>query len=191
MKTGLGLQRKLKALNKNINLLRFWFLKTLLGFDLANIFLQRLDKDSIQAVLKKNGAIIGEKCDIETGLIFHNCTDYSNLIIGNNCHIGKNCFFDLKGKVIIEKNVVISMQTTFITHQDMNQSGLKTKYPATSSDILVKNNSYIGANATILQGTTVNEFAMVAAGSVVTKKVAEYTIVGGVPAKLIKKFEKF
>lgn len=189
MKTGLGLQRKLKALNTKINLLRFWLLKTLLGFDAANIFLQRLDKASIQFVLIKNGASIGENCDIETGLTFHNCTDYSNLIIGSNCHIGKNCFFDLRGKVVIEDNVVISMQNTFVTHQDMNKSGLKEIHPATYGDIIVRINSYIGANATILQGVIINDFAIIAAGSVVVKDVAEYTMVGGVPAKFIKKID--
>lgn len=191
MKTGLGLQRRLKALNTNINLFHFWLLKTLLGFDAANIFLQRLDKVSIQSVLKINGATIGGNCDIETGFIFHNCKDYSNLIIGNNCHIGKNCFFDLRGKVVIEDNVVISMQNTFITHQDMNQSGLKEKYPATYGDIVVKSNSYIGANAIILQGVIVNDFAMVAAGSVVKKNVYAHNMVGGVPAKFIKKIETY
>ena len=191
MKTGLGLQRKFKALNTKINLFRFWLLKTLLGFDAANIFLQRLDKGSIQSVLKINGATIGENCDIETGFVFHNSKDYSNLIIGNNCHIGKNCFFDLRGKVFIENNVVISMQTAFITHQDMNQSGLREKYPASYGNIVVKSNSYIGANATILQGVIVDDFAMVASGSVVTKNVDSYTMVGGVPAKLIKKIQTF
>jgi acetyltransferase-like isoleucine patch superfamily enzyme len=191
MKPGLGLQRKLKSLNKNLNIFRFCLLKTLFGFDAANAFLQKADKASVQSILKKNGAMIGKNCDIETGHIFHNCKKYSNLIIGNNCHIGKNCFFDLRGRVVIEDNVVISMQNTFITHQDMNQSGLKEKYPAIYGDIVVKSNSYIGANAMILQGVIVNGFALVAAGSVVTKNVAEYSMVGGVPARFIKKIEIF
>ena len=190
MKTGLRLQHKVKILYSYTNLFRFWLLKTLFGFDAANIFLQRLDKTSILLVLKKNGATIGSDCDIETGLVFHNCMDYSNLIIGNNCHIGKNCFFDLRDKVIIEDNVVISMQTTFITHQDLNKSELKTILPADKSNIIVKNDSYIGANATILRGTVINSFSVVAAGAVVTKDVPELTMVGGVPAELIKKIEK-
>jgi acetyltransferase-like isoleucine patch superfamily enzyme len=190
MKTGLGLKHKLIALCTKLNLFRFWLRKTLLGFDAANVFLQRLDKASINLVLRKNGAIIGKDCDIETGLIFHNCKDYSNLIIRNNCHVGKNCLFDLRGKVTIENNVVISMQTTFITHQDLNKSELKKNYPATKKDITIKNNCYIGANATILKGIVINEFAVVAAGAVVNNNVPKYAAVGGVPAILIKKIEK-
>jgi acetyltransferase-like isoleucine patch superfamily enzyme len=189
MKTGLGLQRRLIILNRQMNIFRFWLLKTLLGFNAANLFLQRLDKSSIQAVLIKNGAIIGQNCDIETGLIFHNCKDYSNLIMGKNCHIGKNCFFDLRGKVVIEDNVVISMKTMFATHQDMNKSGLKQIYPATYSDILVRSNSYIGAGATILQGVTINPFSMVAAGAVVVRDVPDWTMVGGTPARVLKNIE--
>ncbi len=189
MKTGLGLQGKLIILNRQINIFKFWLLKTLFKFDVANLFLQRLDKSSIQAVLAKNGAVIGQNCDIETGLTFHNCKEYSNLIVGNNCHIGKNCFFDLRGKVIIEDNVVISMKTLFATHQDMNKSGLKHMYPATYKEILVRNNSYIGAGAILLEGVTINPFSMVAAGAVVVKDVPERTIVAGVPARFIKKIE--
>jgi len=173
-----------------MNLFRFWFLKTLLGFDAANIFLQRLDKASIRLVLKKNGATIGKNCDIETGLIFHNCKDYSNLIIGKNCHIGKNCFFDLRDRIVFEDNVVISMQTTFITHHDLNKSKLKKVYPSDYKNIVIENNSYVGANVTILKGVAINKFSVVAAGAVVTKAVPEYTVVGGVPARFIKKIKK-
>jgi len=102
MKTGFGTQKKLRLLNVYFNLFSFKVRRNLLGFDVANQFMQRVDKSSIQLILKRYGATIGKNCDIETGLIFHNCKDYSNLIIGNNCHIGKNCFFDLQDKVTIK-----------------------------------------------------------------------------------------
>ncbi|WP_024335391.1 acyltransferase [Desulfotignum balticum] len=190
MKTGLGLKNKIRSFNSKISLLRFFLLRNLFGFDAANVYLQQLDKSSLQYVLRKNGATIGKNCDIETGLIFHNCKNYSNLIVGNNCHVGKNCFFDLKEKVIIENNVVISMQTTFITHQDMNKSDLKNYFPSTQSKIVIKKNCYIGAKVTILKGTIINDFSMVGAGSVVTKEIPKFSIYAGVPAKFVKKVEK-
>ena len=49
---------------------------------------------------------------------------------------------------------------------------------------------WLGANVTVLPGVTIGEGAIVAAGAVVTKDVAPRTIVGGVPAKFIKKIEK-
>lgn len=190
MKILRGLQLKLIKISKKLNVFRFWLLRKSLGFDAANLLLQRLDKASVKTILINNGAVIGENSDLETGLVFHNCKDYSNLIVGNNCHVGKNCFFDLRGKVVICDNVVISMRTNFITHQDVTKSGLRKIYPATYSDIIVRNSSYIGANATILQGVEIHSFAIVAAGSVVTENVSEETLVGGVPAKFIKKIVK-
>ena len=118
MKTGLGLSRKTRKLFIWWTFFQFQWKKKVLGFDIANQFLPKVDKHSIQLILRKNGATIGKDCDIETGLIFHNCKNYSNLIIGDNCHIGKNCFFDLRDKLEIGDNVVISMQCTFLTHID-------------------------------------------------------------------------
>ncbi|MEE1149502.1 MAG: DapH/DapD/GlmU-related protein, partial [Methanobrevibacter sp.] len=57
------------------------------------------------------------------------------------------------------------------------------------SPVHIKDKAWIGSNATILPGVTIGEGAIVAAGAVVTKDVMAKTIVGGVPAKLIKKIE--
>lgn len=168
----------------NVN--EFGIRKKIFGFENANAFLRKIDKNSMIPILKRNGASIGINCDIEAPLIFHNCHDFSNLIIGNNCHIGKNCFFDLRDKVVIDENVVISMQSTFITHLDMNKSLLHLSFPASNAPIHVGKNTYIGANSTILQNVTIAENCFLAAGSVVTKDVSSFTMVGGVPAKFIK-----
>ena len=168
----------------------FCLRKRILGFENANAFLRRLDKNSIISILVKNGASIGTGCDIESPLIFHNCSDFSNLIIGNNCHIGKNCFFDLRDKVIIEDNAVISMQCTFITHTDINKSELRKIYPTTQAPIYIERNTYIGANSTVLEGVRIGENSILAAGSVVIEYVPPYTMVGGVPAKIIKNLVK-
>lgn len=186
MKTGLGLYRKYRLFYAYYNVFRFWFLKTLIGFDVANIFLQRVDKISIQLILKNNGAKIGNNNDIETGLIFHNCKSYTNLIIGNNCHIGKNCFFDLRDKVKIGNNVVISMQCTFITHIDLSKSYLSVKFIAKQDKITVKDNCYIGVNSTILKGVIIEKGSFIAAKSLVNKNVPTNVIFSGIPAKFLK-----
>lgn len=187
MKTGLGIHKKLRKLLAYWNLFQFQWRKKFLGFDIANLFIQQVDKKSIQLILRKNGAIIGKNCDIETSLVFHNCKDYSNLMVGNNCHIGKNCFFDLRDKVIIEDNCVISMQTTFITHIDMNKSKLSANYPTSHAPIIVKKNSYIGAKAIILKGVTVAEYSLISAASLVRKDTNPFSANAGVPAIEIKK----
>jgi acetyltransferase-like isoleucine patch superfamily enzyme len=181
-----GIKKLLRKFQVYWNINEFNLRNRLLGFDNSNAFLRRLDKNSIIPILSRNGAIIGNNCDFESPIIFHNCQNYSNLVVSNNVHIGKNCFIDLKGKVVIEDNVVVSMQTTIITHQDLGKSELKSKYPASLKDVIVKSSSYIGANSTILQGVQIGENSLVAAGSVVTKNTLPYTIVAGVPAKFIK-----
>lgn len=187
MKTGLGLYRKYRLLISYVNLLRFSIRKYLIGFDTANIFLHRVDKASVQLILINNGATIGENCDIGTGLTFHNCNNYSNLKIGDNCHIGKNCFFDLRDEIIIKENVVISMQCTFITHIDMEKSELSKLYPAKSRKIVIDKNCYLGAKVTLIMGCKLGESCLVASNSLVNKDVASFTVVGGIPAKSIKK----
>lgn len=189
MKTGLGLYRKCRMIYAYVNLFRFGFRKNLLGFDVANQFIQRTDKISIQLILKKNGAKIGGNCDIESGLTFHNCSDYSNLIIGNNCHVGKNCFFDLRDKVVIEDNVVVSMQCSFITHIDISKSSLSEIFPQKQMPIELKSNCYIGARSTILMGIIIGRDGFVASGATVTEDVPLNTMVGGIPAKIIKKLK--
>src|SRR5699024_11709289 len=56
--------------------------------------------------------------------------------------------------------------------------------------VLIKENAWLGANATILPGVTVGENAVVAAGAVVSKDVPANTVIAGVPAKVIKKSEE-
>jgi len=185
----LGITKLFREIHLCCNIAEFFIRKKTLGFESANTFLRRVDKYSIIPILKRNGAKIGSDCDIEAPLIFHNCNDYSNLIVGGNCHIGKNCFFDLREQIKIEDNVVISMQATILTHQDLEKSDLHKIYPSTSKPVLIKQNSYIGANSSILMGVILNEGSFIAAGSVVTGEIPSFTMAGGVPAKIIKKIE--
>jgi acetyltransferase-like isoleucine patch superfamily enzyme len=189
MKTKLGLLRQFRFLYSSFNLLRFRILTRILGFDVANKFLQQLDKQSLIRIIKSNGAKIGQNTDIETGITFQNCENYSNLIIGNNCHIGKDCFFDLREKVVIGNNVIISMQCTFITHIDLNNNSLSRLYKAASEAIYLEENCYIGARSMILKGVKINKYSFIAAGSLVIRSVEEKCMVGGVPAKKLKTLE--
>ena len=180
------IRHNLRLILANYNLLRFRIRNLFLGFEYANNIVKSIDKNSLILILKKYGSKIGKNCDIESGITFHNCINYSNLIIGNDCHIGKNCFFDLREKVEINHNVTISMDCKLITHQDMGKSSLDLLYGKTRSPIKIDNNVYIGAGVTILQGTNIGSQSIVAAGSVVTHDVKPKTIVGGIPAKHLK-----
>jgi len=187
MKT--GFYRINRILLAYSNLFCFQIKKFLFGFDVANVFIQRVDKKSLQLILKKNGASIGQSCDLESGLIFHNCTNYNNLSIGNNCHVGKNCFFDLREKILIYDNVCISMQVTFITHIDVGKSPIKEYFQSASKSITVENGAYIGANSKILMGVILGADCFVAAGSLVNRSVKAYSLVAGIPAKQIREYK--
>ena len=102
--------------------------------------------------------------------------------IGKNTHINRKCFFDAHAGISIGDNVLISPQVNLLTGEyDISISN----FPGVFRPIKIGDYVWIGVNATILQGITIGEGAVVAAGAVVTKDVEPYTIVGGVPAKKI------
>jgi acetyltransferase-like isoleucine patch superfamily enzyme len=177
-----------------INSLYIWFLvlvfklkRILLGFENANIFLSRIDKRAVLKILINNGASIGKNADIESGITFHNCKNqYRNLIVGNNCHIGKNAFIDLSEKVFIRDNVTISMESKIITHLDLGKSSLGEKYKLGKKPVLIGAHCYLGINSIILMGIELGNNCLVAAGSVVTKSFPQKSLIAGVPAKLQK-----
>jgi acetyltransferase-like isoleucine patch superfamily enzyme len=165
-----------------LNIIKFRLIKFLLGFEMANIMTRYTGKESLKAILINNGAFIGENTDIESGLTFHNCSDYSNLTIGNNTHIGKNCFFDLADKVTLGNSVVISMNCTFLTHLNIHRSSLESVYPSETKGIRVNDNVYIGASVTMLMGTEIGKESVVAAGSIVKNSFGERVLIAGNPA---------
>lgn len=184
------IKRLLLPLKIEFDIFHFWYIKRLWGFQNAALQFKVLHKASVIPVLKANGAKIGDNCDIETGLTFHNCKTFCNLIIGNNCHIGKNCFIDLKNKVEIGNNVVISMLVSFITHVDVGSSSHKEEFPSTHLPIIIENNVYIGTGATVLMGVKIEAHAFITAGAIVNNIVETSTMVGGVPAKVIRRLGK-
>lgn len=110
-------------------------------------------------------------------IILNNANIKSKLTIGSFCSIANEVLFLL--------NADHRLKT--VSSYPFKVKILKEEYEATSKgDIVVKDDVWIGARATILSGVTIGQGAVVAAGAVVTKDVPPYAIVGGVPAKIIK-----
>lgn len=104
--------------------------------------------------------------------------------IGKNVFINFDCVFLDLGGIIIEDNVQIAPKVSLLT--ESHPLNPKERQSLIPKSIHIKKNAWIGANATILQGVTIGENAVVASGSVVTKDVPDNVVVGGIPAKIIK-----
>lgn len=106
-----------------------------------------------------------------------------NLIsIGDHTHINRGCILDGRGTLAIGNNVSVSYNVSLLTGSHDCQD---PRFPGRYLPITIGDNVWIGANATVLNNVTIGEGAVVAAGAVVTKNVPPYTIVGGVPARVI------
>lgn len=114
---------------------------------------------------------------------------FKGLKIGQNCFIADEVLLDLADKVVLEDNVTLAVRASIFTHTNVGfmDHPLQKHFPKFSRQVRIKKGAFIGANATILPGTTIGECSLVAAGAVVTKDVPANTLVAGVPAKKIRK----
>jgi len=110
-----------------------------------------------------------------------------NTQFGKNVFINFDCVFLDLGGIIIEDNVQIAPKVSLLTEGHPVQP--QTRQSLLAKPILIKKNAWVGANATILQGVTIGENSIVAAGSVVSENVPDNVIVGGIPTKIIKKIQ--
>ena len=112
-------------------------------------------------------------------------TDFGkNITIGRNVFINAACHFQDQGGVTIGDGCLIGHAVVFATlNHSMNPAERAAMTPA---PIVLGRNVWVGSNSTILQGVTIGDNAVIAAGAVVTKDVAPDTIVGGVPARYIR-----
>lgn len=113
-------------------------------------------------------------------------TDFGkNISVGENVFINACCHFQDHGGVTLGDGCQIGHNVVFATlNHGLAPEDRAFTYPA---PIVLERNVWVGSNATILQGVTIGENAVVAAGAVVTRDVPANTIVGGVPAKFIRK----
>ncbi|MCF2592458.1 sugar O-acetyltransferase [Bacteroides caecigallinarum] len=110
---------------------------------------------------------------------------------GKNIHVGENvfinacCHFQDHGGVTLGDGCQIGHNVVFATlNHGLQPEERGITYPA---PIVLGKNVWVGSNSTILQGVTIGDNAVIAAGAVVTSDVEPGTIVGGVPARFIKK----
>tara|TARA_R110002073_G_scaffold108336_9_gene243592 strand:- start:21221 stop:21796 length:576 start_codon:yes stop_codon:yes gene_type:complete len=144
-------------------------------------------------------AVIDEECEIGSGTkIWHFSHIMSNCVIGDNCNLGQNVV--ISPEVVLGKNVKVqnnvSIYTGVICEDDvfLGPSMVFTNVINPRSAIkrrdeylktIVKKGASIGANATIVCGNNIGEYAFIGAGAVVVKEVLPYALVVGNPSKQI------
>jgi acetyltransferase-like isoleucine patch superfamily enzyme len=144
-----------------------------------------------ETAIVEDGAIIKDGTKIWMNAQIRNCT------IGFRCNIGKNVYLDknviigncvkiqnnanIYDGVTIEKKAFIGQNVCFTNDKFPRSFNRDWKLVKT----LVKEGASIGANSTIICGVTIGKYAMIGAGSVITKDVPDYGLVVGNPARLI------
>lgn len=145
--------------------------------------MDRSDFEGLQSVVKK---LLGKSENAWINPPFY-CDYGFNIEVGKNLFINYNCTILDVAKVKIGNNVLIGPNVSIYTaghpiHADTRKTGYEYGAPITIGD-----NVWIGGNSIILPDVTVGSNSVIAAGSVVTKDVPEWTVVAGNPARVIKK----
>lgn len=130
--------------------------------------------------------LINQELDDEFRVFTPFFTDFGkNIHLGKNVFINAGCKFQDQGGIYIGDDVLIGHNVVMATlNHDENP---QNRANLIAAPIKIGNKVWIGSNATILPGVAIGDGAIIAAGAVVTKDVEEKSIVGGVPAKFIRK----
>lgn len=113
----------------------------------------------------------------------------SHLVVGPGSFINRSCYLDLSGHLVIGRNVTVGHGSTFVTTE--HELGPADHRCGTGRPrrIRIGDGAWLGANVTVLPGVTVGSGAVVAAGAVVTRDVPANCVVGGVPARLLRRLD--
>jgi acetyltransferase-like isoleucine patch superfamily enzyme len=142
-----------------------------------------------------HGIEIGENTYVMHGAILHvynfRNLPHAQIKIGRDSLIGEYTVIRGQGGVVIGDRVYTSPMTQLIAVNHVFDDPQRpfTEQGITAQGIVVEDDVWLGANAVITDGVRIGKGAVVAAGAVVTKDVPPYTIVGGVPARIIREID--
>jgi acetyltransferase-like isoleucine patch superfamily enzyme len=142
--------------------------------------------------LSKEGVKIGDNVSILKNTIIE-CTGVirnlgEGIEIGNNVGIAQNCFIQVRGKVTIKDNVIFGPGVSIFSENHIfdNPDLPVSLQGETRKGVVIEEGVWIGTKATVLDGVNIGKNSVVAAGAVVSKDVPPFSIVGGIPARIIK-----
>jgi acetyltransferase-like isoleucine patch superfamily enzyme len=141
----------------------------------------------------RRGIVLGRKVTIGSFALIRPTNYYGGevgegLAVGDNSNIGPYCYIGCSGFVRIGNNVMMSPRVSIYAE---NHNFPRVDIPmrdqgVTREAVTIEDDCWIAANSVILAGVTIGRGSVVAAGSVVASDIAPYSVVGGVPAKMIK-----
>ena len=166
-------------------------LNSFYGYEAINILFRISPSRYTVSILRYFGAKIGKGVRIQAPFMIHNADQavpiYSNLIIGDDCYIGRDCIFDLMDKINIGDRVTISHRAVFNTHTNAGKSPVASKTLInTSGEIKINNGAYLGSNVTVLESVDIGSNTIIGAKSLVNKDISDGFTAFGVPCKMIK-----
>lgn len=152
-----------------------------------------LEDDVFINGLSENGIIFGNNVSIgKKGILIGSAIISQKGVgikLGNNVGINSSCYIGGQGGVLIGNDVIIGPNVSIFSENHIyigNNIPIR-KQGESRKGVKINNNCWIGAGAIILDGVEIGEGCVVAAGSVVTKSFSSNLVIGGVPAKVIKK----
>lgn len=167
----------------------------------VHLYMHKLSQEALQITAQLNNAyrtpdeirqlfskLIGKEVDASFAMFPPFYTDCGkNIIVGKNVFINSGCRFQDQGGIRIGDGALIGHNVVLATlNHDFAPEKRSNMHPA---PIIIGENVWIGANATVVPGVNIGDGAVIAAGAVVTKDVPARTVVAGVPAKVVKMIE--
>ncbi len=183
--------KQTESLNKSLWEYPVYIFKNMFSLLLSKFYLRNVNTGSMVMCRKKPSLLIEGNLQIGGGTKIWSKVYRTRLAVfkGAELNIGSDSFINgariaAKTKISIGNNVHIAPEVVIMDSDFHDKSNLNAE--GKSSQIIIHNKVWIATRSIILKGVEIGEGAVIAAGSVVTKDVKPYTLVGGVPAKFIK-----
>jgi len=173
----------------NIFILFARLLNWFYGYEAINILFRISPSSNTISILRHFGAKIGKGVRIQSPFMIHNADQaeliYSNLVIGDDCYIGRGCIFDLMDKINIGERVTISHRAVLNTHTNAGKSPIANKTLInTSGEIKINDGAYLGSNVTVLESVVIGSQSIIGAKSLVNRNIQDHVIAFGIPCKV-------
>lgn len=142
------------------------------------------------AYLRLLGARIGPDSIVHAVRFFNLYrTGFAGLQLGARCFLGEECLLDLADRIELGDDVTLAERVSILTHRNVGyaEHPLQRHFPPMQAPVIIERGVFVGASVTVLAGVRIGAESCVAAGAVVTEDVPAGHMVGGVPARVLRR----